>query len=500
MTQPTSNRLVTEARLPLLAPNVFTPERYGAKGDGTTDDTAAVQSAIQAASNAGGGTVVFGPVTYLIAGQITLPNDGSTVPKQKPIKLLGAGSRWDGQWQNSGEVTGGTVLDLRYTTATANQAKIQSFGLGLLAIENMTLTQAASAADTTPFVYVTNTTFMARDVAVWGHSSLSGTACVQDAFMLGGTTINIDGTPTGAFQGYGTVIERCYFARIRRGVYGRSWVNNIQVVNNTWSASCGSDNTAAALQFDGSLASGSFCIGNRLAGNVVEITHYPYGFRFTQSKQNICQGNGFWDNSSTSVTPYLFEGPSSNSGAHIIDDFFPNTATGSEITANGLSYSMRKGARQFGTVLAGGNNGNVVQPQAATANENASLLTVKRSQAEATNSDATIFQMWQDGEFWAGSTWSANAALHVKNGSQHWWANAASSRVDSGDYQLLAGSDQPYRTVYVSRGLFRLPQMATASRPTATDAAAGSCYYDTTLGKPVFSDGTNWKDATGTVV
>lgn len=40
----------------------------------------------------------------------------------------------------------------------------------------------------------------------------------------------------------------------------------------------------------------------------------------------------------------------------------------------------------------------------------------------------------------------------------------------------------------------------TASRPTATAAGAGANYFDTTLNKPVWSDGSNWRDAAGTVV
>lgn len=40
----------------------------------------------------------------------------------------------------------------------------------------------------------------------------------------------------------------------------------------------------------------------------------------------------------------------------------------------------------------------------------------------------------------------------------------------------------------------------TATRPTASSVGAGAMIFDTTLNKPIWSDGTNWKDASGTTV
>lgn len=40
----------------------------------------------------------------------------------------------------------------------------------------------------------------------------------------------------------------------------------------------------------------------------------------------------------------------------------------------------------------------------------------------------------------------------------------------------------------------------TGNRPPAATVKAGAQWYDTTLGKPIWSDGTNWKDAAGTTV
>jgi Pectate lyase superfamily protein len=57
---------------------------YGAVGNGSTDDSSPIQSAINAAAAAGGGTVYFPPGDYLV-------NNGLTIAPSKPIRLLGSG-------------------------------------------------------------------------------------------------------------------------------------------------------------------------------------------------------------------------------------------------------------------------------------------------------------------------------------------------------------------------------------------------------------------------
>lgn len=56
----------TDTQTVLLAMGLFSVQNYGATGNGTTDDTLAVQRAVNAACVAGGGTVYFPKGTYLL--------------------------------------------------------------------------------------------------------------------------------------------------------------------------------------------------------------------------------------------------------------------------------------------------------------------------------------------------------------------------------------------------------------------------------------------------
>src|SRR5882757_11466273 len=79
------------------APASFNVRAYGAKGDGATLDTAAINAAIDAAAAAGGGTVYFPAGTYpsfsiRLKSHITLYLDsGATLEAARPSADLSAG-------------------------------------------------------------------------------------------------------------------------------------------------------------------------------------------------------------------------------------------------------------------------------------------------------------------------------------------------------------------------------------------------------------------------
>jgi hypothetical protein len=61
----------------------ITPEAYGAKGDGTTDDTVALQAAIDAAEAAGLTVLLTGGKSYAISDPININSDGLTITCQE---------------------------------------------------------------------------------------------------------------------------------------------------------------------------------------------------------------------------------------------------------------------------------------------------------------------------------------------------------------------------------------------------------------------------------
>jgi Pectate lyase superfamily protein len=103
---------------------------YGATGNGTTDDTSAIQSAINAAQNAGGGVVFFPSGTYKLTGSLTVTGS---------IQLLGAGVNTTSLSQATSGLTGPwlsisasfvTVSNLRITASAATTGSAIGFAAG----------------------------------------------------------------------------------------------------------------------------------------------------------------------------------------------------------------------------------------------------------------------------------------------------------------------------------------------------------------------------------
>ncbi len=497
---PTTTSFTVPSPDSIGAPTVFSVKQYGAKGNGTTDDSAAILAALAGAYAAGGGTVLFPAGTYRMDSQMFIPNNGAVSPRQPVIKLQGYGALWDGEWQGATPAIPTTTLDLRSTTGPG---KVDTRGIGLLILEDINFTQTGSAADTNPFVHTTNTTLHVRGCSFMGHASLSGTTCVQDAIILGGTdTTNTaaPGTPNTGFQGYGTVIERNYFGRIRRTIYALAWANALMISQNTISSSCGATTNEAAIQFDGSGGTRSY--GSYVVGNLIERTNYPYAIRLKNSGDNYLAGNSFWDFSGTSLYAHLLEGNAAfTSGNWIHASYGDAGGTLLDNTTSGpASYIHFAHGRPLGATFQVGALLTRVSPEGSTGNENSVLFQVNRPNAESTSPAVPALNLYQNGILRIGDpAYPQTNSLQILNSGGGITIDQQSFVRGSGDIQFYAGTGST-DGVRMLRGVFQDRTLATGSRPTAANAGTGACYYDTTLHKPAWSDGTNWRDASGTIV
>ena len=208
---------------------------YGAKCDGATDDTAALNSAIVAAMTTTGLLQIPYSVNgCLINSQIVLPNNGaSPLPAQHHLKIVGTVP--DMSYSSGGApLAGKATLDMRYQGATA---KLVTLGFGTLMIDGVNFKDGGST-NSTPFIFTTNTTLKVSNDSFTGTCAVPA-ACTQDAIVLGGSGTTVGNTTTNFFQGYGTVIRDSYFDKIQRLALLQNAANNIVIRDNVVSNACG---------------------------------------------------------------------------------------------------------------------------------------------------------------------------------------------------------------------------------------------------------------------
>lgn len=427
----------------LLNKDQFNITHYGAVGGGVTDDSAALIAAIQAAYDNGGGEVLVPIGKYLINSQILIPNNATGTKYAQPsITIKGVVPRWEDGVYGLVNI-GGSVLDMRYSGA---DAKVVTIGSGLLNLYDIALID--NGASTTPFVLTINTTLHAKNVTVEGNLTKSGATCDQDAFILGGTLAVAGHTTNNGFQGYGTIIEHCMFSRIRRGVFARTWANANMIRENSWDILCGSDNTAGAMEFDGSVED---CVGNIMIGNTIECTGYVYGIIFNYSGYNFGFGNSFYDQ-----------------GVNFIEDFHTigTTLKYSNVMLGTFSTDVSKFGVIGPTIINGGCHG--------------------------------YWQFFHNSIMLAQMEAQGGILYTDVVGGSHTTIDFESIVRSAGALNLYAGD--AISQIACKRGLFKDRDLTTAARPAANNFDKGACYYDTTLSKPVWSDGTVWRDAAGTQV
>ncbi|WP_338923396.1 putative Ig domain-containing protein [Pseudomonas silesiensis] len=107
---------------------IFNVQNFGAKGDGITDDTAAIQSAIDAAAAAGGGQVYMPTGTYIVSGGEE-PSDGCLMLKSN-VYLYG-----DGMGETNVKVADSSDTKITGVIRSAYGEETHDFGVSNLTID-----------------------------------------------------------------------------------------------------------------------------------------------------------------------------------------------------------------------------------------------------------------------------------------------------------------------------------------------------------------------------
>ena len=348
---------MTPKRVSDVNETVFNITAYGAVGDGTTDNTTAINNCLAAIFSAGGGTMYVPVGVFRVNSQIVIPNDGVTLnPKNKSIKILGAGRYWSNQTFNV-TAQGGSILDLRYTGAGA---KLLTLGFGALEITNITITTLANDFST-PFVMTTNTRLYIHDASFFGNNAATGTGVTQDCIVLGGTGTVTNNTISAPFQGYGTVIENCNFDFVRRVVWGQNYCNGITVRSNWIMYNCGG---SEAFRFIGDATNSS--AGNVFANNVLEVTNYTQMWYLDKCVNFSFTDNSSYDNINSTCTSMVFNTATSQNhfwrdgGFQAVHPIFGGTNPQNNnihTSESGGTNVVSNNTNHFGVFTIKGNNG-----------------------------------------------------------------------------------------------------------------------------------------------
>lgn len=169
-----------------------TPQDYGAAGNGTSDDTTAVQAAITAVGAAGGGVCYFPAGTYKLTSALSVPN---------LVSLIGAGP-------------GASVLS--QTSTTANAITYNPTTLAYVSVQNLTLQGPGSGSGVGLLLEANSgtasvTSCSVQDLTISGFGShgleiVSGVGCsvsTVNVASVGGHGIYVSG-------GTGLSLSGCY--------------------------------------------------------------------------------------------------------------------------------------------------------------------------------------------------------------------------------------------------------------------------------------------------
>lgn len=472
---------------------------YGAVCNDSTDDTAALNSAIAAVagSTKTGGTVYIPPSASgcKIAGQVTIPNDGATPPNNKPLRIMGSANGGVVQFFPDNGCNAGSTLDMTFNAATA---KILTLGLGKLEIANICFKD--SNTDFTPFLLTTLTVLHFHGNQVYGNTGHFPVGCCssspptqdgQTGVILGGNgTSTGTGAVTDFFQGYGTSIDHNQFDYCGQCVLVQNEANSVNIESNHFFNHI-TNTVHGPITFNPSQLSQSAVV----KGNLIEVGGSKYGVHLVR---NVVGGdfdaNACWDANIGVITVncYREEPSAANSNNHFVNPQ-PNTNTGTLPDSITTSSSRQQNGRFLAAV--NGNTCAANSPQFGASNTDSIGLSIVGGSVQVCSSgDKASINDSADGQFVvprgaspptvAGYGWKNGSAITPGSGADTEFTSPSADTVACGNGTAGDGSCTLQLARIQSNG-------GTANMGLTLKKGSGGGNYTTTSTGYTQVDGTN---------
>lgn len=256
---------------------------YNIYPDGT-DQTAKFNNMLTALNTAGRASKIILPAgTYRFNGLIRFPTVGSPIGSSIPFVIEGAGAYKRGS--ASYAPISGTIFDLRHSS-TSDSARIIMNAATSVTWRDIMFLSTNSTADI-PSLMTTHS------VLTVDNCSFEGNGADDKAIKLGAFTSSFSpsGTETSSFQGYGSVIQNCWFNKLGRGVELGTFANDVDIVNNVWWNQCSGD----CAIYVNDISTGQNDVGANISGNLFEMGAYQYAMIFESASQCNIAYNSYYD-------------------------------------------------------------------------------------------------------------------------------------------------------------------------------------------------------------
>ncbi|WP_199809822.1 MULTISPECIES: right-handed parallel beta-helix repeat-containing protein [unclassified Streptomyces] len=260
---------------------------YGAKGDGVTNDTTAIQAALDAAKNAGGGTVLIPPGTYnvstflVVYDHTTISAFGATIRSVGNTGLLRnflSSETFNGYTGHSNIRVFGGVWDNNASDGTTGTVTATTNTMGFVHAKNITVMfatlQNTSSAHALEFNSIDGGRALFCRFEGYRDNSGDNSRQYSEAVQI---DIAVSGSSSiGAYDGTASrniLVQGCYFgASSRLGPFGRA---------------VGSHTSASGSTFQNIQV-----LGNRIEGTLREGIH-GYSWSDAVIANNVISGTGY---------------------------------------------------------------------------------------------------------------------------------------------------------------------------------------------------------------